>query len=194
MTDAPLLDKGPAELFRTKIKAIELDSERLQPEAMAALAASLQSDAAPSPAEAARARIAAYPGVTGRPPTAAALAPSTAHLVLGCTRAGLLECYCTDGEVGMTPASTADRACPQAIAVLGCYATRDPDAVARLPGVTRVIADKDRLLDELRPESFAIAYRMLAAWPRPGTWSRNRCSGSIARSSRVSKSTRRGPS
>jgi threonylcarbamoyladenosine tRNA methylthiotransferase MtaB len=41
---------------------------------------------------------------------------------------------------------------PQArIVVMGCYATRDPDAVGRLPGVTQVIADKTRLADELRP-------------------------------------------
>src|SRR6516162_11298415 len=32
-----------------------------------------------------------------------------------------------------------------AIVVMGCYATRDPDAVGRLPGVTRVITDKARL-------------------------------------------------
>src|SRR5262245_56230261 len=30
--NAPLLDKGPAELFRTRIKAIELEAERLQQE------------------------------------------------------------------------------------------------------------------------------------------------------------------
>jgi threonylcarbamoyladenosine tRNA methylthiotransferase MtaB len=38
-----------------------------------------------------------------------------------------------------------------AIVVMGCYATRDPEAVARLPGVTQVITDKDRLGQELRP-------------------------------------------
>lgn len=35
--------------------------------------------------------------------------------------------------------------------VLGCYATRDPDAVRRLPGVGRVITDKARLVEELAP-------------------------------------------
>jgi threonylcarbamoyladenosine tRNA methylthiotransferase MtaB len=35
------------------------------------------------------------------------------------------------------------------IAVMGCYATRDPAAVGRLPGVSHVITDKERLLDEL---------------------------------------------
>jgi len=38
-----------------------------------------------------------------------------------------------------------------AIIVMGCYASRDPGAVARLPGVTRVITDKAKLADELRP-------------------------------------------
>ncbi len=37
------------------------------------------------------------------------------------------------------------------IVVMGCYATRDPLAVSRLPGVTQVITDKHRLADELRP-------------------------------------------
>src|SRR5947207_1459484 len=36
-----------------------------------------------------------------------------------------------------------------AIVVMGCYATRDPDTVSRLPGVTRVVTDKDRLAEEL---------------------------------------------
>jgi threonylcarbamoyladenosine tRNA methylthiotransferase MtaB len=37
-----------------------------------------------------------------------------------------------------------------AIVVMGCFATRDPDAVARLPGVVKVIPDKGRLADGLR--------------------------------------------
>jgi threonylcarbamoyladenosine tRNA methylthiotransferase MtaB len=37
-----------------------------------------------------------------------------------------------------------------AVVVMGCFATRDPDAVARLSGVTKVIPDKTRLADELR--------------------------------------------
>jgi threonylcarbamoyladenosine tRNA methylthiotransferase MtaB len=41
---------------------------------------------------------------------------------------------------------------PQAaIVVMGCYATRDPEAVSRLPGVAKVITDKEKLRDELRP-------------------------------------------
>ncbi len=38
-----------------------------------------------------------------------------------------------------------------AIVVMGCYATRDPDTVRRLPGVTHVITDKEHLADELAP-------------------------------------------
>jgi uncharacterized protein (TIGR02444 family) len=72
-TDAPLLDRGPAELFRTRIKAIELESERLQQDAMAALAAGLRTDSAPSAEAAARAGIAAYASALGRPFTAAAV-------------------------------------------------------------------------------------------------------------------------
>src|SRR5438046_4862696 len=38
-----------------------------------------------------------------------------------------------------------------AIVVMGCYATREPETVGRLPGVVKVIPDKAHLLDELRP-------------------------------------------
>jgi len=38
-----------------------------------------------------------------------------------------------------------------AIVVMGCYATRDPESVARLPGVAKVITDKAKILDELSP-------------------------------------------
>lgn len=39
---------------------------------------------------------------------------------------------------------------PQArIVVMGCYATRDPDRVGKLPGVTKVIVDKGKLGEEL---------------------------------------------
>jgi threonylcarbamoyladenosine tRNA methylthiotransferase MtaB len=36
-----------------------------------------------------------------------------------------------------------------AVVVMGCYATRDPAAVAGLPGVSRVVVDKNRLADEM---------------------------------------------
>lgn len=37
-----------------------------------------------------------------------------------------------------------------AVVVMGCFATRAPETVARLPGVTKVITDKERLPEELR--------------------------------------------
>jgi uncharacterized protein (TIGR02444 family) len=56
-----LVAPATAELFRTKIKAVELEAERLQQEAMYELArASLLGHDAPSPDEAARANVAAY--------------------------------------------------------------------------------------------------------------------------------------
>jgi threonylcarbamoyladenosine tRNA methylthiotransferase MtaB len=36
-----------------------------------------------------------------------------------------------------------------AIVVMGCYAARDPEAVARLPGVVKVLPDKERLVADL---------------------------------------------
>jgi threonylcarbamoyladenosine tRNA methylthiotransferase MtaB len=38
-----------------------------------------------------------------------------------------------------------------ALVVMGCYATREPETVSRLPGVIKVITDKTRLAEELRP-------------------------------------------
>src|SRR5271163_4056672 len=38
-----------------------------------------------------------------------------------------------------------------ALVVMGCYATREPDTVRRLPGVHTVITDKGLLVDGLRP-------------------------------------------
>lgn len=37
------------------------------------------------------------------------------------------------------------------VVVMGCYATRDPQAVAALPGVVKVVTDKGRLAEALRP-------------------------------------------
>ena len=71
--NAPLLDKGSAELFRTKIKAIELEAERLQQEAMYAMAAGMMSETAPSTEAAARASIAAYESVAVSPFTVTAV-------------------------------------------------------------------------------------------------------------------------
>jgi uncharacterized protein (TIGR02444 family) len=71
--NALLPDKGAAELFRTKIKAIELEAERLQQEAMYAMAPGMKSETAPSAEAAARASVAAYEDVAGSPFTPAAV-------------------------------------------------------------------------------------------------------------------------
>jgi uncharacterized protein (TIGR02444 family) len=56
-----LVEPGTTEAFRTRIKAVELEAERLQQEAMYDLVrASLLGETAPSVAEAARANVAAY--------------------------------------------------------------------------------------------------------------------------------------
>jgi uncharacterized protein (TIGR02444 family) len=65
-TPPPLLDVGTAELFRTKVKAVELESERLQQEAMFALAPSLQYKPADNVEDAARTNLANYQSVMGR--------------------------------------------------------------------------------------------------------------------------------
>jgi hypothetical protein len=61
-----LVERNTAELFRTRIKAVELEAERLQQEAMYQLA-----DASPlgrevsSPEDAARSSVAAYAAIRG---------------------------------------------------------------------------------------------------------------------------------
>jgi uncharacterized protein (TIGR02444 family) len=61
-----IVDAVAAESFRTRIKAVELEAERLQQEAMYALAAPSGALSA-SPAAAARASIAAYEKICARP-------------------------------------------------------------------------------------------------------------------------------
>jgi uncharacterized protein (TIGR02444 family) len=58
--DSALVERGAVELFRTRIKAMELESERLQQEAMFAFAATLVTENAATTEAAARANIAAY--------------------------------------------------------------------------------------------------------------------------------------
>jgi uncharacterized protein (TIGR02444 family) len=70
--DPLLLDKGNAEVFRNKVKGLELEAERLQQGAMFALSAGLTSEPA-TVAEAARANIAAYQDVIGQSFDAAAI-------------------------------------------------------------------------------------------------------------------------
>jgi len=59
-----LIETGPAEAFRTRIKAVELEAERLQQEAMfASVRGALCGEAVPTVAEAAAANLAAYQGL-----------------------------------------------------------------------------------------------------------------------------------
>jgi uncharacterized protein (TIGR02444 family) len=69
-----LVERGTAEHFRTKIKAIELESERLEQEALFALADGLATEDAATLEAAARASVAAYEHVLGRALTPAAIA------------------------------------------------------------------------------------------------------------------------
>jgi uncharacterized protein (TIGR02444 family) len=73
-----LVERGAAELFRTRIKAVELESERLQQEAMFALAAGLATENAATTEAAARANIAAYEHALAR-----AFAPQPVGVLLG---------------------------------------------------------------------------------------------------------------
>jgi uncharacterized protein (TIGR02444 family) len=61
-----LVDASTAEVFRNKIKATELEAERLQQEAMFALSITLASESTESVALAARANVRGYETVTGR--------------------------------------------------------------------------------------------------------------------------------
>jgi uncharacterized protein (TIGR02444 family) len=64
----PMTDAGAAELFRTKVKGLELEAERLQQEALFDLArTSPLGEAAAAAEDAARANIAAYAAVAARP-------------------------------------------------------------------------------------------------------------------------------
>jgi uncharacterized protein (TIGR02444 family) len=62
---ATLVDPGKQEAFRTKVKAIELDAERLQQEALYAFTRSGPLGQAADPPAAARGNVAAYQGVMG---------------------------------------------------------------------------------------------------------------------------------
>lgn len=62
----PGIDAGNAEMFRTRVKALELEAERVQQETMYALAQELPGDTEPSSDAAARASLAAYEAVHAR--------------------------------------------------------------------------------------------------------------------------------
>ena len=55
-----LIERNAVEFFRIRIKAVELESERLQQEALFALADGLATESAPTVEAAARANVAAY--------------------------------------------------------------------------------------------------------------------------------------
>jgi uncharacterized protein (TIGR02444 family) len=78
-----LVERGAAEHFRTKIKAIELESERLEQEALFALADGLATEDAATVEAAAGASVAAYEHVLGR-----ALTPAAVAALLGALGAG----------------------------------------------------------------------------------------------------------
>ena len=73
-TPPALVEAAAAEAFRTRIKAVELESERLQQEALFALAAGLATEDAATVETAASANVAAYGQVLGRPLKPAAVA------------------------------------------------------------------------------------------------------------------------
>jgi uncharacterized protein (TIGR02444 family) len=70
----PVVEAGPAEAFRTRIKAVELEAERLQQHTMYGLADALPYETAGSPLDAARASVAAYQAIHAKVFPASALA------------------------------------------------------------------------------------------------------------------------
>jgi len=80
-----LVERNTAELFRTRIKAVELEAERLQQEALFARAAGLVTEAAASVESAARANVAAYEHAMARTFTPGAVDVLLAALAAGTT-------------------------------------------------------------------------------------------------------------
>jgi uncharacterized protein (TIGR02444 family) len=78
-----LVEHNTAELFRTKIKAVELESERLQQEAMFALADALATENVPTVEVAARANVAAYERALAR-----TFAPASVDVLIAALSAG----------------------------------------------------------------------------------------------------------
>jgi uncharacterized protein (TIGR02444 family) len=78
-----LVERSVAELFRTRIKAVELESERLQQEALFGLAAGLVTEDAPTVEAAARANVAAYEHAMAR-----SFTPDAVEVLLAALSAG----------------------------------------------------------------------------------------------------------
>jgi uncharacterized protein (TIGR02444 family) len=72
-TPPPVVEPGAAEAFRTRVKAVELEAERLQQQTMYELAGTLPFSAESSVMQAARANVAAYQAVCPKPFPPAAL-------------------------------------------------------------------------------------------------------------------------
>jgi uncharacterized protein (TIGR02444 family) len=83
-----LVEHNTAELFRTRIKAVELESERLQQEALFGLAAGLTTEDAATVAAAARANVVAYEHAMGSTFTPGAVDALLAALSAGKPIAG----------------------------------------------------------------------------------------------------------
>jgi uncharacterized protein (TIGR02444 family) len=84
LKDGPMLvERNTAELFRTRIKAVELEAERLQQEALFALAAGLATEDAPTIEAAAHANVAAYEHAMARAFTPGAVEVLVAALTAG---------------------------------------------------------------------------------------------------------------
>jgi hypothetical protein len=66
-TPPAVIEPGAAEAFRNRVKAVELEAERLQQQAMYDLAATLPFAAAASPAQAAQQNVAAYQAICPAP-------------------------------------------------------------------------------------------------------------------------------
>jgi uncharacterized protein (TIGR02444 family) len=72
-TPPPAVEPGAAEAFRTHVKRVELEAERLQQQTMYDLASAMTFGSATTPGDAARASVAAYQGICPRPFPPAAL-------------------------------------------------------------------------------------------------------------------------
>jgi uncharacterized protein (TIGR02444 family) len=65
--NAPLVEQETALAYRKKIQALEIEGEQLQLNAMAGLVSGLKPASAPTAGDAARANLAAFAAVTGKP-------------------------------------------------------------------------------------------------------------------------------
>ena len=81
-----LVERNTAELFRTRIKAIELEAERLQQEALFATTANLETEPAESVEAAARANVLAYEQAVARAFTPGAVEVVIAAVVANSVR------------------------------------------------------------------------------------------------------------